>query len=55
MSRDDIVTFGLAIVATVITYIVASVSSIESESMFLVSLAVFGVLLFGRSFIQSAY
>ena len=55
MNRDDIVTFGLAIVATIITYVVASVTSIESESMFLVSLAAFGVLLFGRSFIESAY
>jgi len=55
MDRDDIITFGLALIAAVITFYVVSTTRGDGSLLFILAFVVFGALLFGKSFVQSAH
>ncbi len=55
MNRDDVVTFGLALVAAIITfYIVGTWSDKSGLPMYVLAFVVFGALIFVRSFLRAA-
>ncbi|WP_458205512.1 hypothetical protein [Haladaptatus sp. NG-SE-30] len=50
MNRDDAVTFSLAIVAALLTFLVVSRSHLEGPSSIALAFVVFGAFLFVKSF-----
>ncbi|WP_227374229.1 hypothetical protein [Haladaptatus halobius] len=55
MNRDDVVTFGLALVAAVITFLVVSGLQMGGTVSFALAFVIFGVFLVVKSFVGTLY
>ncbi|MFB9806156.1 hypothetical protein ACFFQF_12995 [Haladaptatus pallidirubidus] len=51
MTRDDVVTFALALVAAVITFLLIGRGAVDDSLMFVVAFVIFGIFIFFKSYL----
>ncbi|SIR23887.1 hypothetical protein SAMN05421858_1948 [Haladaptatus litoreus] len=54
MNRNILSTFALALVGAIISYLVVAFSGLDTNTIIFLAFAVFGILIFVRSFLRAS-